>query len=349
MPKLELAILLLFGMFLLFSVPKHKPLFSLLFAAFLSITLFGIGALLYRTADLLFDAASLSISLNGIFLSLLGAVFIETDRARGFAQKSLQAEREAAARVAGELEAARRIQMGSLPQAANAFPGEKRFALDALLEPAREVGGDLYDFYMLDRNRLFFIVGDVSGKGLPASLFMVMTKALTKSIVTHENSDFKLSFNRLNEVLCQENPEMLFVTAFAAILDVEYGVLHYCVAGHDAPWHITAAGTVGQLTTEGNPPLSVSEDINFVIEHRKLDPGDAICVVTDGITEAMNPAGEFYTDTRITELLEREGRHLTATGLLSLIRNDVGTFVDNAEPSDDLSLLVVRWYGPHAS
>jgi serine phosphatase RsbU (regulator of sigma subunit) len=349
MPMLELAILLLSGIFLLFAVPTLKPRFSVMLATILSGTLFGIGVLLYRTTGMLFDAASLSISLSSIFGSLLGSVFIETDRARGLAQKALQTEREAAARFAGELEAARRIQMGSLPQAADAFPGETRFALDALLEPAREVGGDLYDFYMLDQHRLFFIVGDVAGKGLPASLFMVMTKVLTKSIVTTETSDFNLPFNRLNEVLCAENPEMLFVTAFAAILDVESGVLSYCIAGHDAPWCINASGTVGQLTGEGNPPLSVMEGVDYPMKYMELAPGDAICVLTDGITEAMNPAGELYGDTRIPDLLHSKGRGLSASELLGLIRSDVRNFVDNAEQSDDLSLLVVRWYGPRTT
>jgi adenylate cyclase len=349
MPMLELAILLLSGILLLFAVPTLKPRFSVMLAVILSGTLFCIGFLLYRSAGILFDAVSLLIGINSILGSLLSSVFIETDRARGIAQKALQAEREAAARVAGELEAARRIQMGSLPQAADAFPGETRFALDALLEPAREVGGDLYDFYMLDGHRLFFIVGDVAGKGLPASLFMVMTKALTKSIVTNETSEFNLPFNRLNGVLCQENPEMIFVTAFAGILDVECGVLTYCIAGHDAPWHINASGMVGQLKGEGNPPLSVMEDVDYPIESVKLTPGDAICVITDGITEAMNPAGELYGDTRITELLKSKGMDLSASELLGLIRNDVRAFVDNAEQSDDLSLLVVCWYGPHTT
>jgi adenylate cyclase len=347
MPVLELATLLLFGIYLLFAVPTLKPRSSLMLAAMLLGTLFCIGVLLYRTTGILFDAASLSIGLSSVIGSLLGSVFIEIDLARAFAQKALQAEREAAARVAGELEAARRIQMGSLPQSADAFPGETRFTLDALLEPAREVGGDLYDFYMLDRHRLFFIVGDVAGKGLPASLFMVMTKALTKSIVTNENPHFTLPFNRLNGVLCRENPEMLFVTAFAAILDVENGILAYCIAGHDAPWRINASGSVGRLTGEGNPPLSVIEDIDYPTERIELTPGDAICVLTDGITEAMNPASELYGDTRISELLQSKGRGLSASELLGLIRNDVRIFVDGAEQADDLSLLVVRWYGPH--
>jgi serine phosphatase RsbU (regulator of sigma subunit) len=349
MPMVELAILLLSGIFLLFAIPAIQPRFSVMLATALSGILFCTGILLYRTAGVLFDAASLSISLNIVFVSLLGSVFIEADRARDLAQKALQAEREAAARVAGELEAARRIQMGSLPRAADAFPGETRFALDALLEPAREVGGDLYDFYMLDDRRLFFIVGDVSGKGLPASLFMVMTKALTKSMVTNEASDSSPPFNRLNAVLCSENPGMLFVTAFAAILDLESGMLSYSIAGHDAPWRIHATGTVGQLTGEVNPPLSVAEDVAFSIEHMELAPGDAICVITDGITEAMNPEGKLYGDTRIPELLQGRGRGLSASDLLNLIRDDVRAFVDHAEQSDDLALLVVRWHGPRTT
>ncbi len=349
MPMLESAILLLSGIFLLFAIPNLTPRFSVILAVTLSATLFCIGFLAYRTTGMLFDAASLSISLSSMLGSLLASGFIETDRARNIAQKALQSEREAAARFAGELEAARRIQMGSLPQAANSFPGETRFTLDALLEPAREVGGDLYDFYMLDRNRLFFIVGDVAGKGLPASLFMVMTKALTKSIVTDEAADFTVLFNRLNGVLYKENPEMLFVTAFAAILDVESGVLTYCIAGHDAPWLINAAGSVEQLRGEGNPPLSVMEDGNYPTEGLQLNPGDAICVITDGITEAMNPAGDLYGDTRIPELLQSKGGNLSASELLKIIRNDVRTFVSNAEQSDDLTLLVVRWQGPRTT
>jgi adenylate cyclase len=347
MPLLELAILLLSGVFLLYAVPALKPRFSTMLAVIFAGSLLGLGFLLYCTTGLLFDAASLSMSLNTVFASLLGSIFIETDHAKIAAQTALQIERVAAAYMAGELEAAQRIQMGSLPQAANAFPGEKRFSLDALLEPAREVGGDLYDFYMLDQHRLFFIVGDVAGKGLPASLFMVMTKALTKSIVKNNMLDLNLTLKRLNGELFQENPEMFFVTVFAAILDTEQGVLDYCIAGHDAPWRIDAFGAVNQLTGEGNPPLSVMDDIDYPLERVQLSSGEAICVVTDGIIEAMNAAGELYGRTRPIELLERKGRDLSASGLLALLRDDVRAFVGNAEQSDDLALLVVRWYGPH--
>jgi adenylate cyclase len=345
MTLLETAILLFFGIYLLFTLPNLKPRLSTILAEMLAVMMLALGFLLYRTTGLLFDAASLFMEINVIFISLLGSSFIESDRQHRIAKQALQIEREAAALVAGELEAARRIQLGSLPQPASAFPGETRFELDALLEPAREVGGDLYDFYMLDERRLFFIVGDVAGKGLPASLFMVMTKALVKSIVLSERLDVSMTLNRVNEEISRENPEMLFVTAFAAILDVESGVLEYCIAGHDAPWLVRTDSTVSQLEGEGTLPLCVTDKYDYPTRILQLAEGDAICVVTDGITEAMNKNGELYGRIRLFRLLERKALLLSPAGIANILRDDVNTFVGEADQSDDLTLLVVRWYG----
>ncbi len=349
MPILEVAILLFFGIFFLVTLPNLKPRLSTILAAILAVLLLPMGFLLYRTNGLLFDAASLFMEINIIFVSLLGSSFIESDRQHRIAKKALQIEREAAARVAGELDAARRIQLGSLPQPATAFPDETRFKLDALLKPAREVGGDLYDFYMPDDHRLFFIVGDVAGKGLPASLFMVMTKALVKSIVLSERLDVSLTLNRVNEEMSRENPEMLFVTAFAAMLDVESGVLEYCIAGHDAPWLVGTDGTVCQLEGEGTLPLCIMDKYDYPLRKIKLAAGDSICVVTDGITEAMNTNGELYGKIRLTKLLERKALLLSPSGIADLLHDDVNNFVGEAEQSDDLTLLIVRWCGRQAT
>jgi serine phosphatase RsbU (regulator of sigma subunit) len=270
---------------------------------------------------------------------------IETDRNRRAVQRALQVEREAAARIAGEMEAARRIQMGSLPKAATAFPGETRFDLEALIEPAREVGGDLYDFYLLDENRLFIIVADVSDKGLPASLFMVATKVTAKSVAMHEELSVNEILRRMNAELTRENPEMMFVTVFAAILDVREGGLEYCIAGHEAPWRIDAAGAVSRLKSWRNPPLCVADDPDYTPGRVQLVPGDTICVVTDGITEAMNTSDEPYGRGRVTRLLESEGAHSSASALVSRLRDDVRTFVGDAEQSDDLVVLTIRWQG----
>lgn len=345
MKWLELAVLLLAGGFLLLAVPVFRPRWSTALTLALTAALLGLGFILYHAHGLLFDAASLGVEINTIFASLSVSTFIETDRQRRLAQQQLQIEREAAARLAGELEAARRIQMGSLPQPAAAFPGETRFELDALLEPARQVGGDLYDFYMLDKKRLFVIVGDVSGKGLPACLFMVMTKTLAKSITMSERIDIPATVDRLNAALSRENPEMLFVTAFVAILDVESGMLEYCIAGHDAPWLMTAKGVISRLAGEGSLPLCVLEDQGYPTWRMQLQAGDAICVVTDGITEAMNATGTLYGKTRLNRLLEKAATSLSPSKLVTLVYEDVLTFVGEAEQSDDLTLLALRWHG----
>jgi serine phosphatase RsbU (regulator of sigma subunit) len=344
-PWLELATLLACGVILLIAIPTFKPRLSIVLAIILAVSLLTLGFFLYYTAGILFDAASLSMSCNIIFTCLLASTLIESDRNRRAVQRALQVEREAAARVAGEMEAARRIQMGLLPLAATAFPGETRFDLEALIEPAREVGGDLYDFYLLDENRLFFIVADVSDKGLPASLFMAMTKTTAKSAAAREGQNVHDIFKRMNAELARENPEMMFVTAFAAILDVREGALEYCIAGHEAPWRIDAAGAVSRLKSKGNPALCAADDPDYLLERMHLSPGDAICVITDGITEAMNASGELYGKARVTGLLEREGALPSASTLVWRLRDDVRAFVGNAEQSDDLVVLIIRWQG----
>jgi serine phosphatase RsbU (regulator of sigma subunit) len=313
-------------------------------ALVLGVALFGTGALLFARAGLLFDAAGVALSYAAICLSLLTSMLAAAVRDRKHSERALQSAREAAARTAGELNAARRIQMASLPQAATSFPGERRVELDALLEPAREVGGDLYDFFRLDDDRVFFMVGDVSGKGLPASLFMVVAKALSRSIALRGEGDMGLIMNSANRELVRENPEMLFVTSVAGILDAANGKVYMCNAGHDAPRRITADGRVELLQPADGPPLCVMDDFEYPVQHYQLQPGESLCLSTDGISEAMNEAGELYGNERLNGLLA--GLATTApAAVVQSVRDDVRRHVDGAEASDDLTLLVLRWNG----
>lgn len=349
LPGMELTILLVFGILMIRDVPKIKPKLSTFLAIVLITSLLVFGFILYRLTGLLLDAASLAMGVGACFISLIISSLIIADRERHAAERALQLEREDAARVAGEMEAAKRIQMGSLPRAETSFPGETRFDLCAVLEPARIVGGDLYDFYMLDENRLFLIVADVAGKGLPASLFMVATKAVAKSIALQDRMDVREILERMNRELAADNPETLFVTAFAAILDIERGELEYCLAGHDAPWRISAGGKIERLEGEGHPGLCMVDDVSYSLEKTTLLPGDVLCVVTDGVTEAMNEAGDLYGRERVTAVLKREGAHVqSAAELLKKLRDDVNAHVGQAEQSDDLTVLVIRWKGAGA-
>ncbi len=340
--RLETLLLLAGGLFLVVAVPAVKPRIATLMASVMFVLLFGAGFLVYRFGHHLLDAASLFGGLNVVFGSLLSSVFVETDRQRRVAQAALHHEKEAAAKVAGELAAARRIQLGSLPQASQVFPDERRFDIAALLEPAREVGGDLYDFFMLDDRRLFFVVGDVSGKGLPASLFMAVTKALAKSVAMRGGEGIAAMVATVNRELQRENPEMLFVTLLAGILDAETGEVEMVNAGHDAPWRIGAGGALVHPSSEGGPPLCVLDDFPYAAQHFRLAPGEAICVITDGITEAMDADGTLYGAERLATALSHVAAGVPAQGVIDAVREDVRGFVAGAEPADDLTLLVIR-------
>jgi serine phosphatase RsbU (regulator of sigma subunit) len=252
--------------------------------------------------------------------------------------------REQAARVTGELESARRIQMGLLPVPGTLFAHEARFAIEAHLEPARTVGGDFYDCFMIDAHRLFFIVADVSGKGLPASLFMALSKTLLKSAARRVDDVGGLMI-RANAEVSSENPESLFITAFAGILDTRTGMLEFCNAGHEPPFARSPGGTLTRLEHAGGPPLCVMENYSYPVEYREIAPGEWICVVTDGVTEAMNESGALYGAARLRAVLQALPQDIAPAALLAAVRADVARFVGSAEPSDDLTLLCVRWNG----
>jgi serine phosphatase RsbU (regulator of sigma subunit) len=204
------------------------------------------------------------------------------------------------------------------------------------------VGGDLYDFYMLDRQHLFFVIGDVSGKGLPASLFMAVTKALAKSVALRGTEGVGAIVSTAGVEMSRENPEALFVTLVAGILDTESGDVELCNAGHDAPWLIGANGA-GKVSMDGGPPLCVLDDFAYPVTRRRLAPGDTLCLITDGVTEAMNAAGELYGSERLAAALAKAG---TEPGqMIAALHADVKNFVGAAEPSDDLTLLAVRFNG----
>jgi serine phosphatase RsbU (regulator of sigma subunit) len=223
-----------------------------------------------------------------------------------------------------------------------------RFAIDAFLEPARTVGGDFYDCFMIDADRLFFIVADVSGKGLPASLFMALSKTLLKS-AARRGDDVGALMVRANTEVSRENPESLFVTAFAGILDVRSGTLEFCNAGHEPPFARRPGGALQRIEHLGGPPLCVIENYAYPVERRQVAPGEWLCVVTDGVTEAMNPQGELYGAPRLQAVLRALADNATPTEVIAAVRADVRAFVGAAVPSDDLTLLCVRWNGGQAA
>jgi serine phosphatase RsbU (regulator of sigma subunit) len=343
----EAVVLLLAGIGLVLVVPRLAVRVSVGAFALLIGLMWAGGFLAYLRRGLLFDAALPSLALGGLFTAMLVVTLAEAESQRRILRRSIEQQREQAARVAGELEAARRIQMSSLPQPAAVFPGDTRLDLYAFLEPAREVGGDLYDFFALDRDRVFFLIGDVSGKGVPGSLFMAVSKALYKSAALRQTRQVETVMREANAEISRENAEGLFVTVLAGILDTRTGLLEYCNAGHEPPYLVSSGERlIRRLADGGGPPLCAVDCFPYTATSLRLEPGDMLCLVTDGVTEAAAGGGALYGRERLEALLAKTGPGTRSADVGDAIRQEVARFTEGVEPSDDLAILVVRWQGP---
>jgi sigma-B regulation protein RsbU (phosphoserine phosphatase) len=246
-------------------------------------------------------------------------------------------------RIESELKIAHDIQMGILPKNFPPFPNRTDFDILAKIEPAREVGGDLYDFFFMDEDHLCFVIGDVSGKGVPASLFMAVTKTMIKAKATKGLSPEKV-LTHVNQDLSLDNDSMMFVTLFLGILDTGTGELEYCNAGHNPPLLLSPAGRVLILQPTGGIALGVAEE--GVYQSRKviLQKGDSLFLYTDGVTEAMNKREELFSEGRlIKELADMKGKSIQE--IVTGVMGKVSGFSAGVPQADDITLMVIRYYG----
>lgn len=347
MTHVEMALLLVGGLLLIVGIPALRPRHSLLAYAGLAGVLIAGGYLAFASGHWLFDGISPALLLAPLFMALLKNTLVKADTARRQAEHQLEQSRQAAARSAGELDAARRIQMGLLPDPQKLFAGEKRFSVAARLEAAQAVGGDYYDCFMLDAHRLCLSIGDVSGKGVPASLFMAITQSLTGTLARREN-DLGLALRDIQQELDRQNPECQFVTALICILDTDSGQLEFACAGHDAPM-LQRQGQVSRLDTRARsgPPLCVVENHPYQSDHVQLQPGDRLCLFTDGVSEASN-GREFFGENRLVQALQAH-REQPASELVGSLRDAVRAFESGQSAADDLTLLVLDYHGPQIS
>lgn len=243
--------------------------------------------------------------------------------------------------IEGELSAAREIQMSLVPKTFPPVPVREEFSIYATLEPAREVGGDLYDFYFAGENRFFFMIGDVSGKGVPAALFMAVTRTVMKAKIEPGDGRLGLIVSNVNQTLCEGNDASMFVTAFCGFLDISTGDVTYVNAGHNPPVIVKADGSSSFLKVAANVPLGVLSGVNYAEAKLHLDSGDMLVLYTDGVTEAMNRQKEFYTEARLLEILDGANRISTHDVVEKTVAS-VHQFAAGASPADDITLLAVR-------
>jgi len=246
-------------------------------------------------------------------------------------------------RIESELQIAHDIQMGILPKIFPPFPEMPEFDLYATIEPAREVGGDLFDFFFLDDDHLCFNVGDVSGKGVPASLFMAITKTLIKTRATKDMTP-EVILNQVNQDLSEDNPSLLFVTLFLGIFNIKDGTIEYCNGGHNPPYIIRAGGKIEAVETTGGLALGVMEDFSFQSKRIVLNEGDAIFIYSDGVTEAMNSRYELFSEKRLEGELYRL-KDLPVGDILTGVTEKIREFAQNEPQADDITMMIIRYNG----
>lgn len=242
-------------------------------------------------------------------------------------------------RMEQELSVGHDIQMSMLPLEFPAFPGRSEFSLHALLKPAREVGGDFYDFFFVDEDHICLVVGDVSGKGVPAALFMAVTKTMIKTQAADDPSPASI-ITRVNDELSADNPASMFVTLFLAIVNTRTGAFRYTNAGHNPPYVLRADGELACLDKRHGPIIGAVEGVAFREDSDNLAKSDLLLIYTDGVTEAMSPDDKLYSEARLEELIE--GSHDEPDILTQRILDDVERYAAGADQADDITILAYR-------
>ncbi len=253
-----------------------------------------------------------------------------------------KAVNEEKGRIESELYIARNIQMSMLPKMYPPYPERTDIDIFGMLTPAKEVGGDLYDFYIRDE-KLFFCIGDVSGKGVPASLVMAVTRSLFRNVSSYVSEPAAI-VNALNKSVTDSNDTNMFVTLFVGVLDLPTGRLRYCNAGHDAPLLNGDVG-IGLLPVEPNLPAGIVSEWRYKQQETVINPQTTIFLYTDGVTEAENIHHELFGETRVINTATQAPRQPRA--LIEQMKGAVKEFVGNAEQSDDVTMLAIQYTKQH--
>ncbi|QUA54012.1 SpoIIE family protein phosphatase [Aristaeella lactis] len=282
----------------------------------------------------------LPVAIVMLYLASVIAHYVRTSMER----HALELEKE---RVTTELSLATRIQSSFLPKVFPPFPDRHEFDLYASMTPAREVGGDLYDFFLIDEDHLCMVIGDVSGKGVPASLFMMLSSALIHHVAMHELSPAKI-LTSVNEEICSRNPEEMFVTVWLGVLEISTGILTAASAGHEFPAMKKPDGSFELIRDKHGFVLGGMEGVRYRDYTLQLEPGSRFFVYTDGVPEATDANKNMYGTERMLEAL-RQKQDSTPQEILSAVSQSVKDFVGPTEQFDDLTMLCLEYNGPQQS
>lgn len=243
--------------------------------------------------------------------------------------------------IKSDLAIAGEIQQTILPQTFPPFPElEDKLDIYASMTPAKDVGGDFYDFFRIDENRIGLVIADVSGKGVPASLFMAVSRTLLRATALRGGPSGEC-LTYVNKLLCKESLDSMFVTVFYGIYDCRTGVMDYTNAGHNPPYILRCDKTVEALPVASNFVVGVFDDLTFESAELKLEPGDSLLMYTDGVTEAFNEQKEQFAEKRLEETLRKTGEEITARNIATAMLSQVKEFAGSYPQSDDITLLAI--------
>jgi sigma-B regulation protein RsbU (phosphoserine phosphatase) len=241
-----------------------------------------------------------------------------------------------------ELDIANVIQTSILPKTFPPFPDRKEFDIYAKMIPAKEVGGDLYDFFLIDKYRLGVVIGDVSGKGIAAALLMAVCKTLLKA-TAYKGIPADNILSEVNNILFEESPSNMFVTVFYGVLDTRSGAFEYSNGGHNSPYLISTDGKVQPLANIGGMLLGALKDMEYTSNVIMLKPGESLFFYTDGVTEAFNKDNEEFQDSRLEQILDNKNS-LNTNDLVHHVFENVQAFANGVEQSDDITCLALKYF-----
>jgi sigma-B regulation protein RsbU (phosphoserine phosphatase) len=242
-------------------------------------------------------------------------------------------------RIATELNVATQIQASMLPCIFPPFPEVQAFDIYATMQPAKEVGGDFYDFFLVDNDHFAVVVADVSGKGVPAALFMVIAKTLIKTHVQN-GEEPHTAITAVNAQLCETNDMGMFVTAFMGILEISTGRFTFVNAGHNPPVIRRNGASYEYLKARAGFVLAGMEGMKYKPQETSFKSGDRLYLYTDGVTEAVNKENELFGEERLVQVLNKTD-DMSCMEMLPFIKNEIDTFADGAEQFDDITMLVL--------
>lgn len=275
------------------------------------------------------------ITVNAVGFTLMISIIGFTEKLRG-----VSLERE---RLRSELEVANVIQHSLLPTFDARYPGRGEIAVSASMEAAKQVGGDFYDLFFIDKNKVAFLIGDVSGKGVPAALFMASAKIILQNCV-RDIEQLSDAVSIANNVLCEKNEADMFVTVWVGVLDLQSGALTYCNAGHNPP-ALIRNGKSALLQTKSGLVLAGMEDFRYKTHEMLLQSGDVLFLYTDGVTEATTKEEALFGEERLLDCLDHTGAAST-DAIVRGVKDSIDSFVQDNDQFDDITMLCLKWNGP---